>query len=108
MPLGQHKTDENLTKEKSDHSATHTQTYSSEALRWSSENKKSERMALKEGSKGYVIVADDNADMREFIGRLLQDAGYSVALAVDGEDAWEMCQHHLPDLVISDVMMPRM
>ncbi|MDO9208604.1 MAG: EAL domain-containing protein [Sulfuricurvum sp.] len=108
MPLGQHKTDENLTKEKSDHSAIHTQTYSAEALRWSSENKKSDRMALKEGSKGYVIVADDNADMREFIGRLLQDAGYSVALAVDGEDAWEMCQHHLPDLVISDVMMPRM
>lgn len=40
--------------------------------------------------------------------RLLEDAGYSVSLAVDGEDAWEMCQKNLPDLVLSDVMMPKL
>ncbi|MDD2781821.1 HD domain-containing phosphohydrolase [Sulfuricurvum sp.] len=59
-------------------------------------------------AKGHILVADDNPDMREFIKRLLEDAGYSVSLAVDGEDAWEMCQKNLPDLVLSDVMMPRL
>ncbi|MDD4854392.1 MAG: EAL domain-containing protein [Sulfuricurvum sp.] len=86
----------------------HVQTYMAEATLWSSENKKDKSVEIKKNIKGHILIADDNADMREFIKRLLEDAGYSVSLAVDGEDAWEMCQKNLPDLVLSDVMMPKL
>lgn len=86
----------------------HAQTYMAEATRWSSENKKDDAETIVKSHKGHILVVDDNADMREFMKRLLEDAGYSVSLAVDGEDAWEMCQKNLPDLVISDVMMPKL
>lgn len=84
------------------------QTYMAEATRWSSETKKENSPEAPRSIKGHILIADDNADMREFMKRLLEDAGYSVSLAVDGEDAWEMCQKSLPDLVLSDVMMPRL
>ena len=111
MPLGiQHEASEHKRSydEASGKLPRHAQTYIAEAKRWSSENKKDEIYTPKENTKGEILVADDNADMREFIKRLLEDAGYSVSLAVDGEDAWEMCQKSLPDLVLSDVMMPRL
>ncbi|MCK9373304.1 MAG: EAL domain-containing protein [Sulfuricurvum sp.] len=110
MPLGIHEIDstqpEGHNGKEDDKRPLHTQTYLAEATRWNRENRVSDQPT--ENTKGNVIVADDNADMREFIGRLLRDAGYSVSLAVDGEDAWEMCQQSLPDLIISDVMMPRL
>lgn len=113
MPLGMHETDSDPKPTKHvdkgpENKSLHAQTYLAEAARWNSDNKISEIQPPSEHTKGHVIIADDNADMREFIGRLLRDAGYSVSLAVDGEDAWEMCQKSLPDLVISDVMMPRL
>ena len=113
MPLGMHESDSDSKSTKhvddgTENTPLHTQTYLAEAARWNSENKISDIQPPNENTKGHIIIADDNADMREFIGRLLKDAGYSVSLAVDGEDAWEMCQKSLPDLVISDVMMPRL
>lgn len=83
------------------------QAYIAEVTQWSLP--KSQEAAVHHTmSKGEILVVDDNPDMREFIKRLLEDAGYSVSLAVDGEDAWEQCQKELPDLVLSDVMMPRL
>ncbi|GEM_PF-445332 len=113
MPLEMRETDSDSKPAKridngTDNKPLHAQTYLVEAARWNSDNKISEIQQLNANTKGHVIIADDNADMREFIGRLLRDAGYSVSLAMDGEDAWEMCQKSLPDLVISDVMMPRL
>lgn len=55
-----------------------------------------------------VLVADDNADMREYLTRLLTGAGYEVATVVDGVAALEAVRAQAPDLVVSDVMMPRM
>ncbi|SDF73520.1 PAS domain S-box-containing protein [Lentzea fradiae] len=55
-----------------------------------------------------VLVADDNADMREYLTRLLVRAGYQVRAVNDGLAALESARAHPPDLVISDVMMPRM
>lgn len=112
MPLRTHQSDVNAelseNSKKNENLPRNTQTYLAEATRWNIYNKKTETQHMKENTKGKIIIADDNVDMREFIGRLLQDAGYSVSLAVDGEDAWEMCQKSLPDLIISDVMMPRL
>ncbi len=58
------------------------------------------------GSRGRIVVADDNADMRGYISRLLDEAGYAVEAAADGEAALAACEAHPPDLVLSDVMMP--
>ena len=55
-----------------------------------------------------VLVADDNADMREYLARLLRTAGYLVTTVTDGEAALDAVRAGLPDLVISDVMMPRL
>jgi PAS domain S-box-containing protein len=55
-----------------------------------------------------VLVADDNADMRDYLSRLLSGAGYQVTLAVDGQEALEAIRADVPDLVVCDVMMPRL
>ncbi|RFU39824.1 response regulator [Actinomadura logoneensis] len=53
-----------------------------------------------------VLVADDNADMREYLARLLRGAGYEVRTVRDGRAALEAVRTDSPDLVVSDVMMP--
>ncbi|TGD86527.1 response regulator [Mycolicibacterium sp. CH28] len=55
-----------------------------------------------------VLVADDNADMREYLIRLLRGAGYQVDAVTDGRNALDRIRTELPDLVVSDVMMPRL
>ncbi len=53
-----------------------------------------------------VLLADDNADMRAYVGRLLRRAGYDVAAVADGEQALAACLANPPDLVLTGVMMP--
>ncbi|MGM1062017.1 SpoIIE family protein phosphatase [Saccharothrix sp. Mg75] len=55
-----------------------------------------------------VVVADDNADMRGYLTRLLSDAGYRVHAVTDGVEALEAVRVREPDLLVSDVMMPRL
>lgn len=54
-----------------------------------------------------VLVAEDNADMRRYV-ELVLTRHFRVALAKDGREAWERAQAIRPDLIITDVMMPRM
>ncbi|WP_405150307.1 SpoIIE family protein phosphatase [Sphaerisporangium sp. NBC_01403] len=54
-----------------------------------------------------VVVADDNADMRDYLTRLLRPA-YQVSVVTDGRSALEAVRADAPDLLISDVMMPRL
>lgn len=56
-------------------------------------------------SESTLLVVDDNADFLEFM-RLSLSGVYSVLTAADGEDAWKLIPEELPDMVISDVMMP--
>ncbi|HTJ93194.1 MAG TPA: response regulator [Pararobbsia sp.] len=58
--------------------------------------------------RAKILVADDNADLRDYMGRILRAAGYAVALAPDGEKALDLLSVFEPDLVLSDVMMPRL
>ena len=60
-----------------------------------------------DGSKPAVLLADDNADMREYLERLLRP-GYQVTAVTDGQRALNAARAHPPDLVISDVMMPEL
>lgn len=60
------------------------------------------------GDEQYKILAvDDDRIIRRLYERVLTEAGYDVLLAEDGEDAWQKIAHYAPDLVISDVEMPR-
>jgi PAS domain S-box-containing protein len=63
------------------------------------------RPAATDGPRSRVLVADDNADMREYVRRLLSDH-YEVVLASNGAEALRMAQEGRVDLVLSDVMMP--
>jgi PAS domain S-box-containing protein len=54
-----------------------------------------------------VLVVEDNADLRSFLRGLLAPH-YRVVTAVDGRDALDRIAAELPDLVLTDVMMPRM
>lgn len=54
-----------------------------------------------------LLVADDNADMREYLRRLLKDH-CEVITAPDGEAALNEVRKQRPDLILSDVMMPRL
>ncbi|NDJ25149.1 response regulator [Nostoc sp. B(2019)] len=55
-----------------------------------------------------ILIVDDTATNLEFISEILTDAGFKVALASDGEIALKQVQYRLPDLILLDVMMPRM
>ncbi|MFB6893226.1 SpoIIE family protein phosphatase [Kitasatospora sp. NPDC056327] len=54
----------------------------------------------------HVLVADDNADMRRYLTRILRGAGHRVTPAADGRQALTEATRDVPDLVVSDVMMP--
>ena len=55
-----------------------------------------------------VLIADDNADMREYLTNLLRSSGYEVSDVADGRQALEAIRIQAPDLLISDVMMPEL
>jgi len=60
------------------------------------------------GSRGRILIADDEPIQRKLMARLLADAGYAVETAVDGEDALARARHDPPDAIVSDVLMPKL
>ena len=54
-----------------------------------------------------ILVVDDDPDIARFVEVNLRSAGYDVAVAADGEEALEKAGDLRPDLVLLDVMMPR-
>lgn len=62
--------------------------------------------ATAETSAARIVLADDNADMRDYIRRLLAPR-YQVVAVADGEQALTAIRAAPPDLVLADVMMPR-
>lgn len=60
------------------------------------------------GKADRVLLVEDNIDLRTYISKMLSRFGHEVATAIDGLDGWEHAQTDLPDLVVSDIMMPRM
>ena len=54
-----------------------------------------------------LLLVDDEPGMRNAVQAYLQDEGFEVLTAVDGLEGWEKAQKILPDLIITDVMMPR-
>ncbi len=106
---------------KSVSTATRTEMFVNESLRWVPEDEAS--FAINDSSLGSdkaltsqappslkgprILIVDDNADMREYLARLLSHA-FVIQAAADGVEALGAIRRQRPDLVISDVMMPQM
>ncbi|MGM9490752.1 ATP-binding protein [Ideonella sp. YS5] len=92
-----------------------------EAMRWLPHDAVEEDASARETTAGtallgeryrsswgtHVLVADDNADMRQYLERLLKPY-FRVTAVADGAQALETIQRSQPALVLSDVMMPRL
>jgi signal transduction histidine kinase len=79
-----------------------------EAARWAGGAAPDDVVAISETTlHARVLVVDDNADLREYVRGLLSPF-YEVSTAIDGIDALEALRKHPPDIVVSDVMMPRL
>jgi CheY-like chemotaxis protein len=59
------------------------------------------------GETPLILLADDNSDMRDYVRRLLEPE-FRVETTADGEAALECIRARTPDLVLTDVMMPRL
>ena len=55
-----------------------------------------------------ILVVDDNEANRDILARRLEANGYALAMAADGEEALERARCLLPDLILLDVMMPKL
>ena len=54
-----------------------------------------------------ILVCDDDADARSLIVSTVSVLGYETVEAIDGQEAMEVCRKTLPDLILLDIMMPR-
>jgi signal transduction histidine kinase len=82
--------------------------YVEEALRWIPDHTADPLAQPPEPSSrtgARVLVADDNADMREYIARILRQH-WNVETVSNGHDALASARRNRPDLILSDVMMP--
>ncbi|GIP36977.1 hypothetical protein J31TS4_02570 [Paenibacillus sp. J31TS4] len=55
-----------------------------------------------------ILLAEDEAVLRMLISDTLEDEGYEIEVACDGEEAWGMIQADAYDLLILDYMMPKL
>ena len=55
-----------------------------------------------------ILVVDDNSDMRRMVKASALDMGYRVVTAEDGQAGLDAAKEHMPDLIVSDWMMPNM
>ncbi|MBF0545344.1 MAG: response regulator [Candidatus Riflebacteria bacterium] len=58
--------------------------------------------------KGNALVIEDEEEIRELIGDILESSGYTVCKSPNGADGVEKAQKMVPDVIISDIMMPEM
>ncbi len=124
IPLGQaHLAGEQVGGDRSMAStATGASPFVQEALRWLPDDTASNEEALPldidllptpcppgsaDSDRRRVVVADDNADMRHYLARLLSER-YEVRAVADGQQALEAIRKQPPDLVLSDIMMPNL
>ena len=59
-------------------------------------------------SASRVLIADDVQQNRELLEAYLIDEGYEILMANDGQQTMQMVDQHQPDLILLDIMMPRM
>jgi signal transduction histidine kinase/ActR/RegA family two-component response regulator len=92
----------------------HSKAFVQEAMKWSPGENEGLKETVAPGEvaqqatgKSKVLLADDNADMREYVERLLADQ-FTIITANDGEEAFDKIIKHKPALLLSDIMMPKL
>jgi signal transduction histidine kinase/DNA-binding response OmpR family regulator len=125
LPFGRRHLPAEQVRETADHdgaSGTRAQEFVEEALRWLPDGAldagapaalpglagMAPPAGPRPGTGKRVLLADDNADMRSYVARLLEAQGYAVSQAADGARALELARAARPDLVLTDVMMPKL
>jgi PAS domain S-box-containing protein len=87
------------------------QPFVSEASRWQNVPPAAIRAAapreVRSPKRSSILIADDNADMRDYLAQMLSP-DFEVELTADGQSAIEAARARYPDLIITDVMMPRL
>lgn len=58
--------------------------------------------------KKLILIVDDESSIRKTVGRRLEREGYRVHTAESGEEALRIAAEKMPDLILLDVMMPKM
>ena len=58
--------------------------------------------------KGTILIVDDNLEIVDSLGKLLAIEGYEILTAYDGMEALSVLEKSQPDLILLDVMMPRL
>lgn len=53
-----------------------------------------------------ILIIDDEEEMRSMLRQMLEQAGYDVQEAADGAQGIELCNATMPDLIITDIIMP--
>ncbi|RKH08040.1 response regulator [Corallococcus sp. CA047B] len=88
-----------------------------EARRWSSEAPSTQDITPSQApvmevpaelARARILLVDDNADLRAYVAGLLRQAFPNIETATDGLEALERVRVQAPDLILSDVMMPRL
>lgn len=64
--------------------------------------------SLQDPGKSLILVVDDSADNVAMLSLALQQQGYRVVTATDGEDAISVAFYTLPNLILMDISMPRL
>jgi PAS domain S-box-containing protein len=117
IPRGmRHLPSERVVKEQRQVASRIANQFTGEASRWNgvddlvsvfTELQPHENASSETKKRGCVLLVDDNADMRDYAARLLGKS-FDVLTASDGEAAIEVLKHTRPDLILTDVMMPRL
>ena len=58
--------------------------------------------------KWRILLVDDEPSILKVVGKRLQVEGYEVMMAVDGEDAMQKAQQDRPDIIVLDLMLPKL
>lgn len=57
---------------------------------------------------GRILIADDNEQNRELLEAYLSGDGHEILMAADGQQTLDVARSQLPDLVLLDIMMPKL
>jgi signal transduction histidine kinase len=109
IPFGAKHLPSDQVTDRSPSTAASSDSFVIEALRWLPISAEPEATLnlLPPAQAERILLADDNADMREYITRLLSDR-YWVTAVANGQEALDAALADPPDLILSDVMMPRL
>ncbi len=103
LPLGHAHLDASSLQARAPSERLASRAYIDEATRWLPSFSEAPRANV--GTRARVLLADDNADMRDYVARLLSER-WDVEAVENGAAALEAIARHRPNVVVSDVMMP--